>query len=108
MDIKGFGAVYVTELVRLDYICMISQIFTALKDYREELIEQGIVGKEKNTDKLLDAIEQSKQNEPFRLLTGFGIQNVGKAAAKVNHAPSSSSIDALAEGQNREQLAGSE
>ena len=30
----------------------------------------------------MDAIEGSKQNEPFRLLTGFGIQNVGKAAAK--------------------------
>ena len=81
MDIKGFGAVYVTELVRLDYIHDIADIY-CLKDYREELIEQGIVGKEKNTDKLLDAIEQSKQNEPFRLLTGFGIQNVGKAAAK--------------------------
>ena len=81
MDIKGFGAVYVTELVRLGYIHDIADIYH-LKEHRETLIEQGIIGKEKNTDKLLDAIESSKQNEPFRLLTGFGIQNVGKAAAK--------------------------
>lgn len=81
MDIKGFGAVYVTELVRLGYIHDIADIYH-LKEHRETLIEQGIIGKEKNTDKLLDAIEGSKQNEPFRLLTGFGIQNVGKAAAK--------------------------
>lgn len=101
MDIKGFGAVYVTELVRLDYIHDIADIY-CLKDYREELIEQGIVGKEKNTDKLLDAIEQSKQNEPFRLLTGFGIQNVGKAAAKAIMRKFKS-IDALAKA-NREQL----
>lgn len=81
MDIKGFGAVYVTELVRLGYIHDIADIYH-LKEHRETLIEQGIIGKEKNTDKLLDAIEGSKQNGPFRLLTGFGIQNVGKAAAK--------------------------
>lgn len=81
MDIKGFGAVYVTELVRLGYIHDIADIYH-LKEHRETLIDQGIIGKEKNTDKLLDAIESSKQNEPFRLLTGFGIQNVGKAAAK--------------------------
>ena len=81
MDIKGFGTVYIEELVRRGYISDIADIYT-LKEHREELIEQGIIGKEKNTDKLLDAIEQSKNNEPFRLLTGFGIPNVGKAAAK--------------------------
>ena len=72
---------YVTELVRLGYIHDIADIYH-LKEHRETLIEQGIIGKEKNTDKLLEAIEGSKNNEPFRLLTGFGIPNVGKAAAK--------------------------
>lgn len=81
MDIKGFGTVYIEELVRRGYIRDIADIYT-LKEHRDDLIEQGIIGKEKNTDKLLDAIEQSKRNEPFRLLTGFGIPNVGKAAAK--------------------------
>ena len=81
MDIKGFGTVYIEELVRLGYINNVADVFV-LKTHRDELIDQGIIGKEKNTDKLLDAIEKSKQNEAFQLLTGFGIPNVGKAAAK--------------------------
>ena len=54
----------------------------SLKDKRDELISEGIIGKEKNTDKLLAAIEASKENDAFRVFTGFGIPNVGKAAAK--------------------------
>lgn len=81
MDIKGFGEVYIRELIKEGFIHDISDIYY-LKKHRDKLIELGIIGKEKNTDKLLDAIEGSKSNEPFRLLTGFGIPNVGKAAAK--------------------------
>ncbi len=81
MDIKGFGSVYIEDLVRLGYINTIADIYE-LKKHREELIEQGIIGKEKNTDKLLDAIERSRENDGWQLLTGFGIPNVGKAAAK--------------------------
>ena len=81
MDIKGFGTVYIEELVRLGYIKDVADIYT-LKEHREELIEQGIIGKEKNTDKLLNAIEKSKENDAYQLLTGLGIPNVGKAAAK--------------------------
>ena len=80
-DIKGFGTVYIEELVRLGYLKDVADIYD-LKDHREELIEQGIIGKEKNTDKLLDAIETSKKNDAYKLLTGLGIPNVGKAAAK--------------------------
>ena len=81
MDIKGFGTVYIEDLVRLGYLKDIADIYE-LKEHREELIEQGIIGKEKNTDKLLAVIEKSKSNEAWQLLTGFGIPNVGKAAAK--------------------------
>lgn len=81
MDIKGFGTVYIEELVRLGYIKDVADIFE-LREHRDELIEQGIIGKEKNTDKLLDAIEKAKANDAYKLLTGFGIPNVGKAAAK--------------------------
>ena len=81
MDIKGFGTVYIEELVRGGYIKDIADVYS-LKEHREELIEKGIIGKEKNTDKLLDTIEKSKENDAYKLLTGFGIPNVGKAAAK--------------------------
>ncbi len=81
MDIKGFGTVYVEELVRRGYLKDVADIYT-LRQYKEELIEQGIIGKEKNTEKLLEAIDKSKENDAYQLLTGFGIPNVGKAAAK--------------------------
>lgn len=82
MDIKGFGAAYVEALIEEGYLHTIADIYS-LKEHKEELIEKGIIGKEKNTTKLLDTIEASKENEPYRLLTGLGIRNVGKAAAKV-------------------------
>ena len=50
--------------------------------YVHELIEKGIIGKEKNTDKLLSEIENSKSNDPVRLLTGLAIRNVGKSTAR--------------------------
>ena len=81
MDIKGFGSAYIEELVRQKYIKNVADIYV-LKDYRDELIEKGIIGKEKNTDKLLEAIEKSKQNPVYQLLTGLGIPNVGKQASK--------------------------
>lgn len=81
MDIKGFGTVYIEELIKKGYIRSAADIYR-LKDHREALIEEGIIGKEKNTDKLLDAIEKSKENDAYQLLTGLGISNVGKAAAK--------------------------
>ncbi len=81
MDMKGFGNVYIEELVRRGYIRDIADIFV-LKEHRQELIEEGIIGKEKNTDKLLEVIEKAKQRDAYQLLTGFGIPNVGKAAAK--------------------------
>lgn len=81
MDIKGFGTVSIEELVRRGYLSDVADIYR-LYEHREELIEQGIIGKEKNTDKLLAAIETSKNNNAARLLTGLGIPNVGKAAAK--------------------------
>ncbi len=81
MDIKGFGAAYVEALIDEGYLRTIADIYT-LKDHKAELIDKGIIGKEKNTTKLLDMIEASKDNEPYRLLTGLGIRNIGKAAAK--------------------------
>lgn len=81
MDIKGFGESNIKNLIEAGYVKDISDIYT-LHNHRQELVEKGIVGKEKNTDKLLDAIEKSKTNEPQRLFTGFGIQGIGKAAAR--------------------------
>ncbi|MFT4143113.1 MAG: NAD-dependent DNA ligase LigA [Mobilitalea sp.] len=79
MDIKGFGEAYVISLIREGYLKDISDIYY-LSNYRDELIEKGLIGKEKNTDKLLKAIEDSKNNDIDRLITGLGIKNIGKQA----------------------------
>ncbi|MBR0164363.1 MAG: NAD-dependent DNA ligase LigA [Lachnospiraceae bacterium] len=81
MDIKGFGAEYVTALIKEGYIRNIADIYTLYR-YRDELVEKGLIGKDKNTDKLLKMIEASAQNEPWRLLCGLAIANVGRTSAR--------------------------
>jgi DNA ligase (NAD+) len=86
MDIKGFGMMYIKTLIENGYLKDPVDIYY-LHNYRDELIAKGLIGKEKNTDKLLNAIEKSKQNAPWRLLTGLGILNIGKSASRslINH-----------------------
>ena len=81
MNIMGLGDVLVDALVKEGYLKNIADIYT-LKEKRDELIEKGLIGKEKNTDKLLAEIEKSKQNDPVRLLTGLAIRNVGLSTAR--------------------------
>ena len=81
MNIMGLGETLVDALVKNEYLHDYADIYDLYR-FRDELVEKGIVGKEKNTDKLLGEIEKSKQNPPERLLTGLGIRNVGKATAK--------------------------
>jgi len=81
MDIKGFGEANVRALIENGYVHTIADIYH-LEEHRSQLIADGVVGKEKNTDKLLEAIVRSKENEPQRLLTGLGIPGIGKAAAR--------------------------
>ena len=81
MDIKGFGTSYIEKLSEEGYLNDIADIYV-LKEHRDALIQAGLIGKEKNTDKLLQAIEDSKTAGGERLLTGLGIPNIGKAAAK--------------------------
>ncbi len=81
MDIKSFGEVYVDKLVDMGLIKDVSDIYR-LYEHREALIESGVIGKEKNTDKILAAIEASKTNDANRILTGLAIRNVGKTQSK--------------------------
>ena len=81
MNIMGLGDTLVDALINEGYISSYADIYT-LRAQRASLIKEGIVGKEKNTDKLLKAIDESKNNSPVSLLTGLAIRNVGKHAAK--------------------------
>ncbi len=98
MDIAGLGETLVDALVREGYLKNYADIYR-LHEYRDEMIEKGIIGKEKNTDKLLAAIEASKTNSPDRLLAGLGIRNVGRttAMALMRHFPSIQDLAAASE-----------
>ena len=68
-----------------------------LKDKRDELIGNKLLGLEKNTDKLLSAIEDARKATPAdKVLAGLGIPGVGKATAK-ELIRTFGSIDAIAE-----------
>lgn len=80
-DIKGFGVAYIESLVDKGYINDISDIFT-LHNYRQQLLDEKVIGLVKSTDNLLEAIEKSKDNDVIKLLISLGIFNVGKSGAK--------------------------
>ena len=96
MDIKGFGSEYIRKLTEEKYLKDIAVVFE-LKDKRDVLIEGKLLGLEKNTDKLLNAIETAKTETPAdKVLAGLGIPGVGKATAK-ELIRTFGSIDAIAE-----------
>ncbi len=81
MNIDGFGPAAAEALISEGYIRNIADIFR-LRESRDRLIEEGIVGREKSVDKLLAAIEQAKDNDIDRLITGLGIRNIGRQGAR--------------------------
>lgn len=81
MDIRGFGEKVAAALLERGFIHDICDIYD-LRKYREQLIEEGTIGREKGTDNLLAAIDRSRSNGPDRLLTALGIPGVGKTAAQ--------------------------
>ena len=81
MDIKGLGTELIGVLADEGYLRGIADIYT-LREHKDELIEKGLVGRVKNTEKLLAAIEASKSNDPARLLAGLAIPNVGRTSAR--------------------------
>ncbi len=81
MDIKGLGETSIPKLIAENFIKTVADIYK-LKDFRADLIAKKIFGREKATDNVLGAIEESKKNSPAKLLTGLGIFGVGSAAAR--------------------------
>lgn len=90
MDIDGLGPAVVDVLLEKGYIKDLSDIYY-LKDRRDDLIRDAITGRpdakksdtSKSTDKLLAAIESSKDTDIDRLINGLGIRNVGKYAGSL-------------------------
>ena len=81
MDIHGLGETSIPKLIAEGFVKTVADIYK-LREHRDELIAKKIFGLAKATDKILDAIEDSKKNSPAKLLTGLGIFGVGSAAAR--------------------------
>ncbi len=81
MNIVGLGETITDSLIKEGFLESYADIYE-LKNRRDELIEKKLIGKEKNTDKILAAIEASKANEPTRLLAALGIRNVGLSTSR--------------------------
>ena len=82
MDINGFGEAAAQALISAGLISDFADIYY-LKNHRQKMIDEGLVGKEKSTDNLLNAIEASKSNNIDKLLSAMGVRNVGKHVSKI-------------------------
>lgn len=82
MDISGMGPSIVTTLLDEGYIKHVADIYK-LKNYKEELITKGCIGKKKTIENLLKAIEASKTQDIPRLIKALGAKNVGKHAGTI-------------------------
>lgn len=80
MNIDGVGEALVETLIEEGFIENIADLYT-LKDHEAALIHLEGYG-EKSVSKMLAAIEKSKSNDLYRLLSGLGIPLIGEKAAK--------------------------
>lgn len=81
MNIDGLGESIISLLISKGLIRGIPDLYT-LNVQRETLMQLDRMG-EKSTDNLLAAIEKSKENPLWRLITGLGIPLIGSQAAKL-------------------------
>ena len=81
MNIDSLGDKKIEFFHKVGLLKTIEDIYR-LKDHKEEILAlEGF--QEKSYQKMIDAIEQSKQNPLEDLIFGLGIRQVGKKAAKV-------------------------
>jgi len=78
MDIDGLGEKLVDQLVDTDRIAPSTDIYTLRRDDLLDLDRMG----EKSVDKLLAAIDESRERGLARVLAGMGIRHVGTSSAR--------------------------
>jgi DNA ligase (NAD+) len=90
MDIEGLGEKIVAQLIDAGLVGDVADLYTLKK---EELLELDKFA-DKKAQKLLDAIEASKQRPLMQLIAGLGIRHIGEVAARAL-AEHFGSLDAL-------------
>ncbi len=79
MDIEGLGTAIVEQLIGADMLHSAADLYFLDREKVEKLDRMG----KQSTDNLLKAVEDSKNNDLWRLIHAFGIRQVGAKAAKV-------------------------
>ena len=79
LDIKGLSKKTLEKLIDWEWITCLEDIYK-LKDHRTEWIKKSGFG-EKSVDKILNAIENSKQVELRHLLSAIGVHNISTTAS---------------------------
>lgn len=80
MDIQGLGPAQIERFIELGWLKTLPDIYR-LKEHRNEMVALDGFG-EKAADKLLDAIEQSKDRDIDRLIKALGIPGIGRHIGK--------------------------
>ncbi|TWT39832.1 DNA ligase [Thalassoglobus neptunius] len=81
MDIDGMGIKVIEQLLDAGLVKGYADLYK-LRELREQLLNLDRFG-EKSVDKLLDAIDESKDRPLWRLLTGLNIRHVGRNNSQV-------------------------
>ena len=81
MNIDGLGERIVEDFFNFNFISKISDIYK-LENHRKDLVTLEGYGT-KSVEKLLDAIDNSKENSLEKLLFGLGIPHVGSKKSKI-------------------------
>ena len=100
MNIEGLGDEIVEELYNLGFVKSITDLYS-LEDKKKAIMEFDGYG-EKSLNKIIENIENSKNNSLERLLYGLGIKEIGTKTAKLL-ASEFSTMDMLI-GATREEL----
>lgn len=81
MDIEGLGIKLIEQLYAEGLVTSLPDLYR-LPERREDLLELERMG-ERSVDKLLEAIDASREQPLWRLLTGLNIRHVGTSNARV-------------------------
>lgn len=79
MDIEGLGDKYVEQLLKLNLVTTVADLYTLNRDDFMRFERMG----DKLAGNLLNAIENSKKRELSRFIFALGIRNVGEHTAKI-------------------------
>ncbi len=100
MDIEGMGPAVITDLLYNNRISSPADIYRLTAEDISSLERKG----EKSASNLIEAINNSKQRELFRLIFALGIRHIGQKAAKLM-CEHFGSIDAIINAQAEDYLA---